>query len=414
MKSVAIIGAGISGLSIANMLIKNDYEVTVFEENPKPGGLISCERIDGNLYHVVGGHVFNSKRKDVLEWFWSFFNREQEFTQSTRNAVIFIGKFINYPIENHIYQLDENQIKSVISDLLEIARGDYSEPENFGEFLKNRFGNTLYNMYFKPYNEKIWNSDLASVSLSWLDGKLPMPSIEEIIFNNFHRRDETEMVHSSFFYPKIGGSQFIADRLSENVDVEYNLNIESINYINGKWILNNESSFDKIVYTGNVKKLPTLMNNSKVNINSFARETDKLGYHGTTTVLCEIEENPFSWIYIPDIKIKAHRIICTGNFSENNNSSSRTATIEFTDKVEKELILENLKELPFNPRYITHRYTQYTYPIQEKNTRNLIKAIKAELNPMGFYLLGRFAEWEYYNMDAVIGASMDLVNTKLK
>jgi protoporphyrinogen oxidase len=267
-------------------------------------------------------------------------------------------------------------------------------------------------MYFKPYNEKIWNRDLASVPLSWLEGKLPMPSIDEIIFNNFHRKYETEMVHSSFFYPKIGGSQFIADHLSENIDVVCNSNIESINYINGKWVLNHENSFDKIVYTGNIKKLPTLMNNSIINIDSFSKETDKLDYHGTTTVLCEIEENPYSWIYIPDVKIRAHRIICTGNFSEYNNKKSiRTATIEFTDKVEKELILENLKELPFNPRYITHKYTQYTYPIQEKNTRNLIKTIKAELNPMGFYLLGRFAEWEYYNMDTAIGAAMDLSKT---
>lgn len=71
MSKIAIIGGGISGLSMANLLQKSNH-VTVFERDSKPGGLIKCEVVNGNLYHTVGGHVFNSKRKDVLNWFWSF------------------------------------------------------------------------------------------------------------------------------------------------------------------------------------------------------------------------------------------------------------------------------------------------------------------------------------------------------
>ena len=43
----------------------------------------------------------------------------------------------------------------------------------------------------------------------------------------------------------------------------------------------------------------------------------------------------------------------------------------------------------------------------------MIKELKNILEPLGFYLLGRFAEWEYYNMDVAIGASMDLMNEKI-
>ena len=59
-------------------------------------------------------------------------------------------------------------------------------------------------------------------------------------------------------------------------------------------------------------------------------------------------------------------------------------------------------------KYITHQYTEYTYPIQNKNTRELIQNLKSVLEKENFYLLGRFAEWEYYNMDAAIGAALDL------
>lgn len=66
MQKIAIIGAGISGLSTAHFL-KNRYEVTVFEKDSQSGGLIKCRRVQGNLFHTCGGHVFNSKRQDVLD-----------------------------------------------------------------------------------------------------------------------------------------------------------------------------------------------------------------------------------------------------------------------------------------------------------------------------------------------------------
>ena len=81
---------------------------------------------------------------------------------------------------------------------------------------------------------------------------------------------------------------------------------------------------------------------------------------------------------------------------------------EFTDYVEKEVILNNLKRMPFSPKYIAHEYTEYTYPIPDGDTRSLISGIQQTVEPDGMFILGRFAEWEYYNMDAAMGAAIDL------
>ena len=107
MSRIAIIGAGISGLTVAQLL-KKRHEVVVFEKEATPGGLIRCRRVNGNLFHICGGHVFNSKREDVLDWFWSKFERSEEFTRADRNSVVFMenGKKIPYPIENHMYLFD--------------------------------------------------------------------------------------------------------------------------------------------------------------------------------------------------------------------------------------------------------------------------------------------------------------------
>jgi protoporphyrinogen oxidase len=408
MNSVCIIGGGISGLSVAQCL-KDRFDVKVLEKDSRPGGLIKCDTVNGNLYHKVGGHVFNSHKKDVLDWFWRFFDKETEFTSNIRNAIAYIDKPIDYPVENHIYQLENELQKEIIKELLSIAKQGYGDASNFEDFLKYRFGEILYNLYFKPYNEKIWNTDLSKVPLSWLEGKMPMPSIEDIFYNNFHREKEVKMVHSSFYYPKLNGSQFLADRLAKSINIEYNFEVTNLVFSNNKWIVNDTLSFDFVIFAGNIKELPSILLDQ--NMAGFNKAIEELESHGTTTVLCKMTPTPYSWIYLPDKNYATHRIICTGNFSDKNNAkNTQTATVEFTDYISKEDILDNLTRAPFSLEYIMHHYTKYTYPIQNNNTRKLISSLKDYLRPKGFFLIGRFAEWEYYNMDTAVAAAMDLSN----
>jgi protoporphyrinogen oxidase len=404
---IAVIGGGVSGLSAARILsIRHD--VTVFEADARPGGMIKCDIVEGNLFHRTGGHVFNTKRVDVAEWFWARFNRETEFTKALRQSVISLDGTLEvpYPIENNVYRLPAEVQQSCISDFLRMAREGYGAPENFADFLRFRFGDTLYKLYFEPYNNKVWRRDLRQIPLSWLDGKLPMPTVEEIIAANFSRAEERQFVHSSFFYPLKGGSQFIAERLAEGLNVCYNSKVERIERTAEGWNVEGQT-FDAVIFSGNLKQVPSLV--AGVAMDAYAEGIAALEAHGTTAVFCEIEKNPHSWIYLPDERHESHRIICTGNFSATNNAPARfTATIEFTDSITREEIEGNLTRIPYNPRYLAHHYEPYTYPVQAPGTRSLVAAVKQHLEAEKCYLLGRFAEWEYYNMDVAIGAAIDL------
>ena len=229
MRKIAIIGAGVSGLSTAQLL-KERHQVVVFEKENKPGGLIKCRRVNGSLFHTCGGHVFNSKRQDVLDWFWSKFTREEEFSKADRNSCVFMDKNgtslkhdnIPYPIENHMYLFDEATQKAFCEDLEEIDRvkglsAKFTDYESFGDFLRWRFGKTLYNLYFQPYNEKVWRRDLTTVPMSWMEGKLPMPTTQEMRDNNANKVEEKAFVHSTFWYEKNNGSQYIADTRSSGL-----------------------------------------------------------------------------------------------------------------------------------------------------------------------------------------------------
>ena len=412
MKRVAVIGAGVSGMTVARLL-KNRYEVVVYEKDATPGGLIRCKRVKGNLFHTCGGHVFNSKLPHVLDWFWNLFDKEQEFVKAERNSVVFMpdGCEVPYPIENHAYLLPDDMVKAIVSDLVLMAQQGNNDVSNFEEFLINRFGKTLYETYFRPYNKKIWRRSLKDVPISWLEGKLPMPTVDEIIYNNIKKVKEKSFVHSTFWYEKENGSQLIADRLAEGLDVRLSEPIEQLIYDNGKWWVGKDHElYDIVVFCGNIKSLPRIIKG--VSLGQYSNQIDALESHGTTSVFCKIDKNPYSWIYLPSEEYEAHRIICTGNFAASNNAdeNTMTGTVEFTDEISENDIRMNLAKMPLHPQYITHQYNPYTYPIQDNHTRQMIKDLKEELAASHFFFTGRFADWEYYNMDVAMDAAMKTCN----
>jgi protoporphyrinogen oxidase len=414
MKKIAVIGAGVSGISVAKMLQANQNEVIVFDKAAKPGGLVKCDRIKDNLFHRVGGHVFNAKNKDVFNWFWSQFDQEKEFIKAKRNAKIwFNDKYIGYPIENYLYQLDKELVDKIITDILHLSKQDYKKPEeypHFEAFLKGNFGETLYETYFKPYNYKIWNTDLTKVPLGWLEGKLPMPNYKETLLSNIIKQEEDSMVHSTFYYAKEDGSQFIANRLAQGINIQFNSTIQSIERNEQGWQVNGSGNFDVVIYCGDVRKLHEIVQNTNNQEKMVLQGVSQLRSNGTSNIFCETDANDISWLYIPNPAIKAHRIIYTGNFAESNNRGSKrkTCVVEFSGKVSYEEMSEQIKQLPGNLAPLDYNYEPNSYVVQETETAAQIAAVKSTFENKGLYLLGRFAEWEYYNMDKAIEAAMNL------
>ena len=407
---VKIVGSGISGLAAAHLISEKVSDVEVLERNSKPGGLIECSHEQGILYHKVGGHVFNSKNEKVLDWFWSFFDKDKDFIKVKRNAKILLDNvFVGYPIENNLFQLSENTVAEVIEDLLKSQSPDVSQ-SNFKDYLLTTFGHTLCELYFFPYNEKIWQCDLREVSLSWLSGKLPMPNLSNIIMNNIFRVEESEMVHSTFYYPREGGSQFIADTLAQNLNVSYETEVSEIRFFGGKLSVNS-NYVDRLIYTGRINQLKDILRTDDPNILEALNEADNFNFHGTSNLLCECDHTDISWLYLPDSRVKAHRIIYTGGFApSNNNTSGRmSCTVEFSGDVSFAEMKSEITKLPGNLTPIAANSEPFSYVIQDENTRNKISLIKKELRKANIYLVGRFAEWEYFNMDAAIESASRLV-----
>jgi len=425
-KSIAIIGSGIAGISAAKILASNGYKVKVYETSANIGGLVSCSVENGSLFHRVGGHVFNSKDVRVNEWFWDNFDKEKEFTLIPRNAAIYLlKKIVPYPIELNLSYLNPRITSKVVNELINLSNTecklkasalDYSSLETF---MLNNFGQTLCDLYFLKYNKKIWNRNLREIPMAWLEGKLPMITPRKIIENNIIRQTDT-MVHSTFHYPTSGGSQFIIDRLAEGININHE-KVWRINAEGPKYAINNRRDewFDYIVYTGDLRSLTDIFEQSTLLDICMQFPLDKLTSNSTTTMLCECDKNPYSWVYIPDADTKIHRMIMTGNFAASNNSVNTppdriTCTVEHSGHLSQQEMEIEIRKLPFSPKPIAYNFCENSYIVHDHDTRTYLDKLLYTLSSHGFFCCGRFGEWKYLNMDAAIASAMGVCDEIMK
>jgi protoporphyrinogen oxidase len=83
------------------------------------------------------------------------------------------------------------------------------------DWLINRFGYTLYNIYFGPYSFKLWGRDPSSISADWAPQRISVPNLTVAIkslFTQDHR--EIKTYARRFLYPK-GGIGEISNRMAE-------------------------------------------------------------------------------------------------------------------------------------------------------------------------------------------------------
>ena len=406
---IAVFGAGISGLSVAQRLKQLGFEVVVYEKDEQIGGLAKTKIIDGYVYDIHGGHIFNSKNPKVLEWVFSFLPKNK-WKLSKRNAkILFDGKIVSYPFELALAELSEDKAISYALDLISSRQG--KEPSNFYDWLIWNFGKGIANAYMLPYNRKIWDYPLKKMGTQWIRGKMPLPSNDYILRSLINNNsEEKEMVHSTFYYPLKGGIQTMINAIAKGLTIFTNNPITSCKQLkNKKWLVNDKEIYDIII---NTIPLPELVKIIKMP-QSINKAVLDLKYNSLTTVLFSCPKTDISWLYIPSEKYPMHRVgyqsALTPYAVPNNKQGSAAFEIignKFT--VKPDIIKLLPKELKAK-KVLASAHTKYAYVIHDKNYDLDMKKINAYFNKVtNFYLLGRWGRWNYKNMDLCIKDSLEL------
>ena len=407
----AILGAGVSGLTAGKLLRDKGHDVTIYERCSQPGGLAKSRITNGYVYDPHGGHIFNSKNKDITDWIFSLLPKEN-WQYSIRNAKIYFnGKYISYPFELSLCELDIDDAVDCVYDFILSKEGQ--EPDNFRDWITWNFGTAIANYYMIPYNEKIWAYPLEHMETQWMHGKMPLPTKKEMIRSMLLKNpSERKMPHSTFYYPLEGGIQTMVNAIAEGLDIRFNTPVVSIGNVQGKWNVNEDCGYDKIISTIPLPMLPKIMELPS-NINDAIND---LKYNSLTTVLFDCPETDISWLYIPSHDFKAHRIGYQSALTPKACpiKGRGSASFEIIGKqfcVDETLVKSNTipKELGFRS-IIDTEFTDYAYVIHDINYRKNTTEIFSYFEKIdGFELLGRWGKWNYNNMDLCMNDAFKLV-----
>lgn len=236
MKKIAIIGAGLTGATVARICAENNIAVDIFDKGARLGGMcadVMCT--DGYYKSDFGPHIFHTSNEMV----WKFVNRFAEFLPC-RHVVCAktdIG-ILPWPITLNTLAMVYN---TNIDGALKLWKQDKDDEslmslgDNFENICKGRIGEKIYKLLIKNYSEKQWQRNLKD---------LPAELCSRISFfydtnDNFFRNKYVAM-------PKYGYSMFIACMLNhENIDL-FNKTVKTLSEL---------KKYDAIVNTGYIDEL---------------------------------------------------------------------------------------------------------------------------------------------------------------
>lgn len=163
-----VIGAGPAGLTTAYCLTKETPSVIVIEKDPVYVGGISRTVRHGNFLFDIGGHRFFSKSREVVD-LWHEILPDDFITRPRLSRIYYGGNFYSYPL-SAFQALRNLGIFTSAACMLSYAWArafPVASPRSFHDWIRNQFGERLFQIFFKTYTEKVWGMSCDEISADW-------------------------------------------------------------------------------------------------------------------------------------------------------------------------------------------------------------------------------------------------------
>lgn len=334
MKSypVVIIGAGPAGLTASYELVKKGIKPIVLEASDKVGGISRTETYKGYRFDI-GGHRFFTKVKKVQDVWYEIL--KDDFIKVPRlSRIYYQGKFFNYPLSlfNTLSNLGIFPsffiLLSYLKAKLKARLQPDIEPENFEEWVTDRFGYRLYRMFFKTYTEKVWGIPCDKIRADWAAQRIQGMSLKRAVINAVFGSQNAKSLIKEFDYPILGPGMMWerCQEILESQDAPVQMNtkvisieregtqIRSITARQGDKTI--QISSDQFISTMPVTALVNRLNPPPPDyVLEAARGLKYRDFLIVSLIINEANLFPDNWIYIHSPEFKVGRIQNFGNWS---------------------------------------------------------------------------------------------------
>ena len=432
-----VIGAGPAGLTAAYKLSKFDVQSTILEADIVVGGISRTINHFGYRFDI-GGHRFFSKIPLINE-LWRDMLGEEFLLRPRLSRIHYDGHFFNYPLKltNALAGLGIVEAALVGLSYAKAMLAPSLPETTFEQWVSNRFGQRLYEIFFKTYTEKVWGMPCTEISAEWAAQRIKNMSLIEVLRNTFGangRSKDGQVITSlieQFNYPRFGPGmmweRFESSLRDHGIETIFDRRVEKI------W--HNKRRVECIgarSCTGEMVKLSADQFISSMPLRNLIESLDpappdevlraaaQLRYRDFITVVLIVNrENVFpdNWIYIHSPEVKMGRIQNYKNWSPDMvpDLSKTSLGLEYfayendemwswPDKKLIELGIKECVQLGFiEPNEVldsTVVKMKKAYPIYDQGRTDNVAILKNYLDGMeNLQTIGRNGQHRYNNMD---------------
>lgn len=206
-RHVIIIGAGPAGLTASYQLGKESVRATVLERENIVGGISRTDNYGGYRFDI-GGHRFFTKSREV-DSLWTELLGPDMLERPRLSRVYYGGKFYDYPLKlgNALRNLGAGTAIACLASYVRWRVLPYREEQTFEQWVTNRFGRRLYEIFFKTYTEKVWGIPCSEISADWAAQRIKGLSLAEAVRNALFRKPGETRIKTlidRFRYPRLG------------------------------------------------------------------------------------------------------------------------------------------------------------------------------------------------------------------
>lgn len=415
-----ILGAGLSGISFAYFLNNDNY--LILEKESTPGGY--CRTIKNpNYVWDYAGHFYHFKTEKYKKLFESLVESEQIIHQVKNTKIYFKDRLIDYPFQMNIHQLPQADFIDCLYDLF--TKNENISQTDFLEMLYAKFGKSITEKFLRPYNEKLYATDLHNLDKNAMGRFFPYADKEAIIRNM--KESQNSSYNDIFMYLKKGTGYFI-DKLFAKIDKNKVLFDTPVVFIDPVKKEVKTSDEKIIVYKNLINTMPFNQLLKLLNQDTTTEFSNQLSYNKVLVLNLGFDKpspkfTEEHWVYFPDKSFNFYRVGFYNNILKQKKLSiyveigfSKTGTFDTEQELEKALvglaevgiINSSMKLVDSNILIMDPAYVH----IAEKTNQSIQKQMK-DFEKEHIYNLGRYGRWTYNSMEDCMELA-DQLSEKLK